>query len=190
MKVSLRILILVIFSIFSLFSSGCAKDAQETEKKIIEFDPSFKESLEKRNALRKAVFEQKDQYAQKKAKIEEQVRMLRAKNIELSRQSALVIENIQQQLEPERRQLQRKIIELKREYDKILASLSEINKDIREISKLVEKKEDLSLTQEELSTWNDRLATLMKRRTLKESERIDLQQEISVSKMKLKVMKL
>jgi hypothetical protein len=46
------------------------------------------------------------------------------------------------------------------------------------------------LTQEELSTWNDRLSTLHKKRALKESEKVDLEKEISVTKMKLKVMKI
>lgn len=186
----MRIFVLMIFSLFSLFSYGCSQDMKETENEIIKFDPTFKENLEKRNTLRKMISEQESLYSGKKSKIEEQIRLLRAKDGELSRQNALVIGNIRQQIEPERRQLQRAIIETKRDYDRVMASLAQINKDIREINKLVKKKDDLSLTQEELSTWNDRLSTLMKRRTLKESERIDLQRKISVTKMKLKVMKI
>ena len=190
LKVGMRIFVLMIFSVFSLFSYGCSKDMKEAEKKIVEFDPTFKKNLEKRNSLRKMISDQEKLYSGQKSKIAEQIRLLKAKDGELSRQNVQNIENIRQQIEPERRQLRRAIIEKKREHEKVIEALADINKDIREINKLVEKKEDLSLTQEELSTWNDRLGSLMKRRTLKESERLDLEREISVAKMKLKVMSI
>lgn len=178
------------FLLMAVSIPGCGKDLQETEKTILEFDPSFKENLQKRNALRKQITMKKARFSGEKEKIDEQIYMLKARKEELLKQNAGAIENIKQQIEPERRQLQRDLIELKRKHDRISESLYQINKDTREITKLINKKEDLSLTQEELSTWNDRLSTLHKKRALKESEKVDLEKEISVTKMKLKVMKI
>jgi chromosome segregation ATPase len=172
------------------FSAGCENDFKEMEKTIIEFDPAFRENLDKRNILREKIAKQELQFSRSKEKIEQQIYLLKTKKGELSRQNAQAIEKIKQQIEPERRQLQRDLIELKRKYDRVAESLSGVNKDIREITKLIEKKEDLSLTREELSTWNDRLSTLRKQRALKESERASLREEINITKMKLRVMRI
>lgn len=184
---NIRTLAALAACLFLFLSSGCVEDRAEAEKRILAHDPSFRKVVDKRNSLREELARQKALLSKKRQDIADQVTVLRAKKDQAKKEYAASVEKIKRQLQPEKRQLERDLMEQERLYRKLKMELGENNRDIEEIGSLIKKKDQLTLTQEEIRTWNDRLASLIKKKDETYSEKQKTEEEIEVTKLKIKV---
>jgi len=182
--------ITVLFVLFLCLSSGqgCGKGRAEAEKKILASDPSFQKVLDKRDALRNELDLQKEAYARKKEKIDEEIAALREKKDQVKKEYRLQIEKIKRQSYPEKKRLQRDLMEMERNYKWTKDEVRQIDKDINEISSLMGEKEKLDLTQDEAQEWNDKLDFLKKKKKTAVSANNKLREKIEITKMKIEVL--
>jgi chromosome segregation ATPase len=172
-------------------SQGCGvKDIGEAEKEVVAYDPSFQKTLDNRDALRGQLESARAEYLGNTEQINSQMEALRERKAQVKKDYTAAAEKIKKQIDPEKRQLQRDLMEYQRQY-KIKAIESEnVEKDIKEITALIGKKEELDLTQEEIRTWNDRLTSLIRKKEKLSSEKDKIRQDIDITKLKDKVLRL
>ncbi len=174
-----------------VMSQGCGvQDIGEAEKKVVAYDPSFQKALDDRDALRRQLESIKAEYLGSTEQINSQMEALQERKAQVKKEYTAAEEKIKKQIEPEKRQLQRDLMEYQRQYKIKAIELENAEKDIKEITALIDKKEELDLTQEEIRTWNDRLTSLIQKKEKLSSEKDGLRQDIDITKLKDKVLRL
>ncbi|MFC1548915.1 hypothetical protein ACFL5E_03040 [Candidatus Omnitrophota bacterium] len=176
--------------VLCLFQQGCIEDNGEAEKKIIAHDPAFQKTLDNRDSLRRQIDTLKTTHIQKSDQIDGQISALREQKTQMKKDYSASIDKIKRQIQPGKRDIQRSLTDLQRDYSRKKIEIKDIQKDINEITDLINKKEELALTQEEIRTWNDRLASLVEKKEKLTSEKDKLREEIGITKLKDKVMRL
>ncbi|MFH1878530.1 MAG: hypothetical protein ABH883_06965 [Candidatus Omnitrophota bacterium] len=179
-----------IFISVALFCPGCVRDAAETEKKILARDPAFKSVLDKRKALEEELRSLRAAMLQKKQDIENRINTLQYKREQLNKEYASSADKIKRQINPERRQMESDLVMMRYKYKQKKEKLAHISRDIREIVALLDKKDKLAFTQEEIQTWKERLSSLVEKKEVEESEKNKLKDNIEVTTLKIKVLKL
>jgi chromosome segregation ATPase len=180
--------LLITAAIFT--QQGCAENRQEREKRILAYDPSFQNDLDKRSSLQKKLDEQKAAFLQKKLEIEDQINAFKEKSVILKEEYASSIGNTKRQIQPQKRSLRQDLLEMKRQYVLRKTELSGVTKDIKEIKALIERKDKLSLTQSEMQTWNERLSSLIEKKESIVSDMDRLEKEIEITRLKIKVLEV
>lgn len=171
-------------------AQGCVKDIGEAEKKVAAYDPSFQKTLDNRDALRRQLESIRAEYLRNTDQIDSQMDALQERKAQVKRDYTAAAEQVKKQIDPEKRQLQRDLMEFQRQHKIKAIELENVERDIKEITALINKKEELDLTQEEIKTWNDRLASLMQKKEKLSSEKDRIRQDIDITKLKDKVLKL
>ncbi|MBD3379880.1 MAG: hypothetical protein GF408_05400 [Candidatus Omnitrophica bacterium] len=184
------VLLAVVLPLWLFSAPGCGNDRAEDEKRILAFDPSFKEDLEKRDMLRKELVNKKADLAKFRREVAFKIRELKQQEVKAKRLYEASIEKVRLQINPYQRRLKQDLYDKQRLYKSKKAELSDIEKDIEEIAALMDKKDRLVLTQEEVRTWNDRLSILAERKAQLNAEIEDLEKDIEIMKLKIKVMRL
>ena len=177
-------------SFLCLFSQGCGKDQARLEKRVLAHDPSFQETLDRRNSLREELDSQAKVFHRKTKEIKSQIDALARKKTRVKREYSSSVEKIKQQIHPERKRLQKDLLDAQRRYEQKKQEIRDVRGDIKEISALIKKKDVLALTQEEMRTWNDRLSSLMEKKEALNSEKDKLRTEIEITKLKRSVLVL
>ena len=175
---------------FSLLLAGCREDRSEMEKRILLNDPSFQESLDKRNSIQNELDSQRAAYFNSKQNLEDEIAALNDKKREEYELHVSSIEKTKEQVQPERRTLRRSLLDMERVYTSRRQDLADTERDIKEINSLIQKKDTLELTQEEVRTWNKRLSALIEKKGKTGAEKQKLKIDIETTKLKLKVLKV
>jgi len=181
--------IVICVSSMLLLSQGCTEDRSELEKKILTNDPSFQETIDKRNALQQELDSHKVKFLQKKQEVDTRIIALKEEQKQLEKEYSSFAEKTRRQLYPEKNALEEKLADTILQYNGKKVEIRGTDRDIREINALIKKKDSLSMTQQEMKTWNDRLLSLMKKRETYNSEKNKLQEDIKITKLKIKVLK-
>ena len=189
-NLNLKLFTLLLFSTLIFTLQGCGTNLEENEKKILAYDPSFRDYIDKRDALQEKLSEQKDAFARKKIEIDEKIDALKEKISQLKEEYASSIGNTKRQLQPQKRSLKQDLLEMKRRYALKKSELNTVSKDISEVDSLIKKKDKLNLTQEEMQTWNKRLSAQLEKKVSIESEMAKLEKEIEVTRLKIKVLEV
>jgi chromosome segregation ATPase len=181
----------------ALFSSGCGENPRETEEMILKEDPSFREELGERDAIQAEADAERDSYRKKADELDAQISLLKEqitifnrKKADLRGAHAAALEDIRKKVAPQKRALEQDLAEKKRLLKRKEIELRHVARDIEEIKGLVDKKERLSLTREEVQVWNDRYSSLTQHRSGIEKEIIQLKNDIEITKLKIKVLKV
>jgi chromosome segregation ATPase len=190
MSLHIKITTGLLACLLCLAFQGCVKDRSELEKKIVAHDPSFQKSLDNRNSLREQLDSQKAIFLGKEKEANDQISALKQGKINARKEYLAQSEKIKRQLQPEKRQLQRDLMDIKRQYKHKEQEIRDINKDINEISALIKKKDALALTQGEIRTWNERLSSLIEKKEVINAEKGKLEEEIEITKLKIKVLEI
>jgi len=174
--------------VMSFFFQGCSPfNMAETEKKIVEYDPSFQKLLNKRNSLQCELDRKKTIFREKKQKINDKIKGMQEEKLQLEKEQLSLEEQITRQIQPEKRELKKSLMEISYQYKQKSELCRSIDRDIDEINSLIKKKESLSLTQEEMRIWNERLASLIENKENVNLEKNKLKEEIEITKLKIKV---
>jgi hypothetical protein len=182
---------LILFVLVSLFlTQGCKEDLGEIENSVLSFDPSFRKVLNQRDRLQEDLSSNKAAYFKEIESIEGQMGILKERKIKAKLEHKDRDEEIKRQIQPEARRLKQEVLDKKREYKRKKNILDEVNRDIKDVSGLIDKKDTLVLTSEEVESWNKRLFTLDERKKEVEEEIVQLQRDIEISGLKLKVLVL
>jgi hypothetical protein len=174
----------------AVLQQGCVENREEMQKKILAHDPSFQESLEKRNSLQEKLDLQKAAYLRKKIEIEGEINALKEKSVQAKEEYATYAEDTKRQIEPDKRHLKQDLLEMKNRYELKKAELGSVNRDINEIDSLIKRKDRLALTPEEIQTWNKRLASLIEKKAEVEADLDKFKKEIEITNLKIKVLDL
>lgn len=183
-----RAIIVLVVSGACLLSQGCREDESEIEKKIIAYDSSFQEVLDRRNRLREELEKQEASYTRNQQDMDARIQALKEKKVLLKKEFASKEEGLTRQMHPEKRRLENDLVNLKRMYSRMNEDVRNVNRDIKEITSLIDKKEKLALTQEEIMTWNERLASLIKKKETINAEQEKLKNDIEITQLKIKVL--
>jgi chromosome segregation ATPase len=186
----LKITAYLLLSTLVLLTQGCAEKREDRIKKILAHDPSFKSYLDKRDSLQKKMDSQKKAFIQDKMGIENQINVLREKQIGLKEEYTVSIGETKRQIQPEKRRMGQDMMEMKRDLALKKIELNGTLRDINEINSLIKKKDKLALTREEMQTWNDRLSSLVEKKATIMSEISKLEKEIEMTREKIKVLDL
>ena len=182
------VMILTILPVF--FILGCEKDTEELEQKILAHDPSFQDMLDQRNDLRKQMTLQRASYDKKVNNINSRIGALKDQKAMARQEYDMSCDKIKRQVEPTRRKMQTDLVDMKRRLEVARMQMRNVERDIKEIEALIDKKDTLAFTQEEIKTWNDRFTSLIEKKAEITSEEKKLQDDISVTKLKLRVVVL
>lgn len=172
----------------SLFLSGCERDKVDVEKKVIEADPAFKETIEKRNLLRKHLASEKASYLSQERKINGQISKLKEEKRKIRKEFLLQSEKAKKQVDLKIRELKTVLVDVERKYKRKKEDVRNIERDIKEIQMLIKKEGDLALSPEEMQTWNDRLASFVEKKEKAVLERNKLESEVEITRLKIKVL--
>ena len=189
-SLSLKLLRLLLVSLFCFLPAGCKKDQADTEKRIVAYDPSFQKVLDIRNSLQQQLSTQRAAFLRKVRQIDSQINALKEEKSQAKKEYISSVEKIKRQIHPSKRQLQRDLMDLQRQHKRKSAEIKDLEKDINEISGLIKKKDELALTGEEIQTWNERLATLIGKKEELVVGREKIRSDIEMTKLKDKVLKL
>ncbi len=186
---------LVIFTVVGLpylvlLLAGCAVDSEEATKKILVQDPSFQKWVNEKNAIRKKLDSAAGVYNEKKRKIEAQIIVLKVKKSDIKAEHLESVEKITKQLDPERRKLKQELVDMHNRLKLKETESDNISKDISEVSALMEKQNRLELTREEIQVWNKRRSALIRRKGKVDREIVDFKEDIGITKLKIKVLKI
>ncbi|MDP8258294.1 MAG: hypothetical protein P9L90_02590 [Candidatus Aadella gelida] len=174
----------------SILVQGCGRGGPEIDKIVLAKDPSFGQTIEKRNSLRREIETKRAEFLKKDAAAEIAISDLKHRRVKLKREYVQKEEKIKHQLDPEKRQLERDIRVLEREFKRKNEEIQEVDRDIKEINSLIKKKEVLSLTPEEIRTWNSRVSVLVKKKDKVMEEEKKLKEELEITKLKVKVLEI
>lgn len=174
----------------SLMFQGCGRGGPEVDKVILSYDPSFGQTIEKRNNLRLEIETKRVEFLKKDAAAEMAIEDLKNRRVKLKREYEQKEEKIKHQLDPEKRQLERDVKILEREVKLKNEEIQVAERDIKEINSLIKKKEVLSLTPEEIRTWNSRISVLVKKKDKVTAEGNKLKEELEITKLKIKVLEI
>ena len=187
-KIKIFLLFLFLSSCFS--SSGCFEKREELEKEILAHDPSFQDTIDKRNAMEDELEATLLAYQRKVQEADEQIAALKEEKIIAKTEYTDQVDRIRRRLNPEKGALQSDLVDMKRSYKIKNIQVREIDRDIKEINSLINKEDKLSLTQEEMKTWNDRLSSLIEKKEEVAAERDKLQADVRATELKLKVIRV
>ncbi|MGB2599899.1 MAG: hypothetical protein WBB86_06530 [Candidatus Omnitrophota bacterium] len=184
----LKLLVFLLIPALVFTQQGCVDSSAEKEKRILAYDPSFEDYLDKRNSLQAKLNDQKNAFLHEKLQIEGQISGLKEKNVQLKEEYIVSIGETKRQIQPERRRLRQDLLEMKRRYALKKTELRATVSDIKEISALIKRKDKLALTREEMQTWNKRLSSLLEKKAGVLSEMEKLDKEIEITRLKIKVL--
>jgi len=187
MSLTYRILIL---PLICLLIQGCGRTSPDIDKIILEHDPSFQETIDRRNSLRKEIELNRADFLKKDTAAEIKIKDLKKKRERFKRGYTQKEGNIKHELDPEKRQLERKLKDLERKYHRKNEEIQDAERDMKEINSLIKKQEVLSLTPEEIRTWNSRISVLVKKKDKISTEGDKLKKEIEITKLKIKVLEI
>lgn len=186
----LKILLALTLIFSCTFLAGCFEEREEIEKEILTYDPSFQNTIDKRNTMEEELETALLVYQRKIQEVDEQVAALKEEKIIAKTEYTAQVERIKRRLNPEKGTLKSDLVDMTRSYKIKNIQVREIDKDIKEISSLIDKEDKLSLTQEEMKTWNDRLSSLIEKKEEVAGERDKLQADIHATELKLKVLRI
>ncbi|MBU1084327.1 MAG: hypothetical protein ABIG55_05495 [Candidatus Omnitrophota bacterium] len=169
---------------------GCGRGGPEIDKLIIAHDPSFQDTLDKRNDSRKEIELSRAEFMKKEDILKKEIDVLEKRRDQLEREYTQKTEKAKHRLDPDKRQLERELKELEEERKIKIREIQDAGKDIREINSLMKKKDVLALTPEEINTWDSRASVLVKNKEKVSAEENSLKKEIEMTKLKMKVLEI
>ncbi|MCK5450867.1 MAG: hypothetical protein KAI70_03790 [Candidatus Omnitrophica bacterium] len=185
-----RNIFVLLIAVQCCVTQGCLRSSSEIETIILEHDPDFKETLNKKDHLLTQLDSKRSAFLKKKAEINENIVSLKNDKVRLDKNYSREKQEIKRLIQPDRRKLERELIDAERSHKNSLAELGNINRDIKEISALVQKKDKLLLTSEEIRTWKDKLSSLTIKKEGVEKSKDEIRKQIEIIKLKLKVVKV
>ncbi|MFH1305284.1 MAG: hypothetical protein ABIH74_02635 [Candidatus Omnitrophota bacterium] len=173
-----------------LLSQGCSEDRAALEKKILAHDSSFQRIVDKRDSLQQELASQEEAFSKRQQETSQAVEALKDRQRQEKKEHAVEMKATKRKLWPEKKRLEMDLLDMERRYKRVKENIRDIGRDIDEINTLMEKKNKLVLTPEEIQAWNERLNSLIKDEGDMVSEKDKLQTDISMTKLKIKVLGL
>lgn len=189
MKINNYILfIFFILAVLPLSGCGQQQDIETVKKGLIEFDPSFKETLVKKAQIDSQIDALKVDFRNKQAEINSKIMELEEELKGARRENYTRIRELAARLDPERQKINLKSAELNTVLKNKEGLLNTFKSSAKETRKVIENKK-LGFSLEEEAKWRNNLNDLNRQLPVLEEEIAKIRKEIGLYRQQLNLLK-
>jgi chromosome segregation ATPase len=185
-----KYVIILIIGLFSITNLGCDLffDRQQARKTVLAEDPSFASILQERDKIKSRMDKAEEALKEKKKELNSAIKELKEAFSKENKKISLEIKNLENNLNKYRDEIKLDLKKLTQELKAKKKILKNTESTIKEANKLLTEDAHAQLTSQKETGWDDKLKQLSRQRDDIVEQIDQLNEEIRVEKLKLKLL--